>query len=350
LTLTKGKELALWTRQPPKAGSKVRLSLSGIVLVGSTKRVTLPPICNKKSRLVGEGLGNEAAGSYGAGYGTQKGGYSGGYGEAPSPPKKGVATEASTKTPTKKEADTAGCDVVRFGSKAPNPERVDVNQVEFPTRAVIPHANVVISGNSLESQTCTLRGVVTFQSIKGQAEAQLDPNLRNPYDKTNLCFPLAAMVFFAGVVSGDSSPIHRHVAVQLEPHGRLRILEPELRDLRVRLDGITYYPFMRFNKPNPTCAPYCFPMMAAGVTGSKMKSAGCVKYCTPPELRLVNGALVPINCQCDMVKRLSCFQREGSKTLKCGQFKQLVRTHTLDKGTVDAKVCGEVCGRQLSAL
>ena len=158
------------------------------------------------------------------------------------------------------------------------------------------------------------------------------------------------MVFFAGVVSDDSSPIRRHVALQLEPHGRLRIWGPERKDLRVRLDGITYYPFMRFNKPNPSCAPYCFPALAAGAMGSKMKSSGCVKYCTPPESKLVNGKLVPINCQCDMVKRLSCFHREGSKTLTCGQFKQLVRTHTLDKGTVNPKVCGEVCGRQLSAL
>lgn len=250
-----------------------------------------------------------------------------------------------------KPTSMRGCPVTKIPG-APNPARVDTKQADFPARAVLQLAgpHVVVTGYGQESITCTLRGVVTFQASGGHAEAQLDPNYRDPRFKSPLCHPMATMLFFAGVVDDDTGPIRRHVALQIEPHGRIRVIGKEARDIKVRLDGVTFSPFMRFNKPNPSCAAYCFPTVKPGKSGAKMSASGCVKYCTPPEMQLVAGKLQPVPCRCDMMKRLECFKREGSSKLVCGQFKQLIRAHTLAKGTVDMKVCGEVCARQLTAL
>lgn len=57
-------------------------------------------------------------------------------------------------------------------------------------------------------------------------------------------------------------------------------------------------------------------------------------------------------CQCDMVKRLDCFVREGQADLQCGQFKQLVKTHRLDnrKTEDDLEECSPICARLLAGL
>jgi hypothetical protein len=160
------------------------------------------------------------------------------------------------------------------------------------------------------------------------------------------------MTFFAGIVSDESSPIQSNVIVQVEPHGRIRIVGQSITtDVNVTLDGITYPPFMQFNEPPPQCAPYCFP---PGEDGGKMTSSGCIKYCTPPAYdRRADGGLKPKDCQCDMLKRLECWKHENSTMLRCGQYKQLLRMYKWIGSiavTVGEKVCGKVCAEQLAGL
>merc|ERR1712146_277137 len=176
-----------------------------------------------------------------------------------------------------------------------------------------------------------------------------DPDLRDPDTKTPLCFPLAAMIFFAGVVDNENSAIARSVAVQIEPHGRLRVVggstgvSSKGQKVKIRLDGITYHPFLEFNAVPRTCAPYCFPPSKNGK--KEMGSSGCTKYCTPAEYTRKSGNKLALNnCRCDMVKRLDCWIREGSPQLVCGQFKQLLKMHLLtEKRPATKSQCGEVC-------
>lgn len=238
-------------------------------------------------------------------------------------------------------SDMVGCQKVHA--------KVDVQQDGFPTNSVLSASNMVASGGTIQSRVCTLKGVVTFTVMDGSAQAQIDPNLRDPATKTPLCFPMAAMTFFAGVVDDAASPIKANVIVQVEPHGRIRIVGQQIEeDVKVRLDGITFAPFMQFNEPPPQCAPYCFPL---GEDGGQMTSTGCIKYCTPPAYeRNDQGELAPKDCQCDMLKRLECWKHEGESNLRCGQFKQLLRMYTLNGQTVGEEQCGKVCGEQLSGL
>ena len=116
--------------------------------------------------------------------------------------------------------------------------QVDVTQAGFPNSSIpSPEHHLLAMGTSLQTRTCALQGVVRFTSIGGEAVAQLDPNYRDPTTGQPLCFPLSAMVFFAGVVSGEGvdEPISRSVALQIEPHGRMRVLGPvEPTDIDVR--------------------------------------------------------------------------------------------------------------------
>jgi hypothetical protein len=213
---------------------------------------------------------------------------------------------------------------------------------------------MVVTGNSLHTRVCAFRGVVQFSGMGNDVIAQIDPNLRDP-DLKPLCFPIASLVFVAGVVADENSPISKAVAVQIEPHGTMRIVGggvAKKQNVKVRLDGITFTPFMTFNtQPNSGCSPNCFPQSTSGVA-KEMGISGCLKYCTPPEYGLKkDGSIGPIDCQCDMVKRIECFARKGlpaSSNLKCGQFKQLIATRTLSGASPDK--CGEVCGRQLALL
>ena len=132
--------------------------------------------------------------------------------------------------------------------------KVDIHQAGFPTHSVLGPDNIVISGDSIHNRVCTLKGVVKFTYIDGSVQAQMDPNLRNPLTMTPLCFPMATMTFFAGVASNASSPIQSNVIVQVEPHGRIRIVVPKMFEgVIVRLDGITYAPLMEFNVPPSQC-------------------------------------------------------------------------------------------------
>jgi len=178
----------------------------------------------------------------------------------------------------------------------------------YPIDSILGTSNMVVMGDSLQGQTCTLRGVVTFTAINNSngAEfiAQLDPNFRDSRYNTPFCFPISTMVFFASV-EDDTSSTTRHAAVQLEPHGRLRIITPTgtptATHIKVRLDGITYFPLMRFNKPHE-CVNYCFPAKPTiGVTD--MECSGCLKYCAPEQYdRQSDGTSMLNQCQCEMVR------------------------------------------------
>ena len=116
--------------------------------------------------------------------------------------------------------------------------------------------------------------------------------------------------------------------------------------VRIRLDGILFHPFMGFNEVPLTCGGHCFPQSTPGKT--TMGSSGCMKYYTPA---VYDRSSQLDNCQCDMVKRLDCWMREGSKDLQCNQLKVMVRMHLLTtKRTATLEECGEVCARQLAVL
>jgi len=261
-----------------------------------------------------------------------------------------VATPKPTPEPTKEPTPTPAS--VLKGCKQIH-DKVDYKQPGFPANSVLNASNMVVSGNTIRSRMCTLKGVVKFTAIDESAQAQIDPNLRDPSSMTPLCFPIATMRFFAGIVADDkaTSPIESNVIVQVEPHGRIRIIGQKIKaDKYVRIDGITYPPFMQFNEPPPQCAPYCFPL---GKAGGEMTSTGCIKYCTPPAYKQnAAGELKPLECQCDMLKRLECWKHEGSTGLRCGQFKQLLRMYNIanpndEVGDAD---CGKTCAEQLAGL
>jgi len=257
------------------------------------------------------------------------------------------------------EADLNATSVLRASRcRDESASAVDTDRVhgdrQFPT--ILGDNNVVILGGTLQSRTCALRGVVRFTSIEGQAVAQLDPNLRDTTGLwTPVCFPIASMIFFAGLVDSDAdSAFERSIAVQVEPHGRLRVIgglttaEAE-NGVLVRLDGVAFHPFMPFNTV-PSCEPYCFgiPDMVEGKRA--MGNSGCVKYCAPTQYNMTMRPPALVNCQCDMVKRLECwFHRDDAKRLRCGQFKQLLATRPLDKlrPTPDCEI---ICSQQLSSL
>ena len=284
-------------------------------------------------------------------------------------------------------------------------DKVVVNQAGFPTRSVLDTTNIVISGDTIQSRMCTLKGAVKFSAMAGSAQAQIDPNLRDPSSMTPLCFPMATMTFFAGIVSDKSSSIQSNVIVQVEPHGHIRILGKSINtDVTVRLDGITYAPFMQFNEPPAQCgdckcaATPAFHVTSATVSHSVtlltlFRSSGsplllpfwkrwrqhdeqwlyqgvtslctslcmtcflCHQYCTPPAYdRSGNGGLKPKDCQCDMLKRLECWKHENSTMqtapLRCGQYKQLLRMYKTGNPAVPVgdDVCGKVCAEQLAGL
>jgi len=229
-----------------------------------------------------------------------------------------------------------------------------VNVTGFPT--VIGTANMLAMGNTIQNRVCALHGVVEFTSLNGEAVAQLDPNLRDPTGpKLPLCFPLSAMVFFAGLVLSTGSPILRSVAVQIEPHGRVLVLagltSSEIAaGVKLRLDGIIFQPFARFNSV-PGCAPYCFP---ASANSTAMDNSGCVKYCAPEQYSRGHGTRLELEeCRCDMVKRLECWHHDGESDIRCGQYKQLLNTYLLSGDIPPAELhqrCALTCARQLAAL
>jgi len=251
---------------------------------------------------------------------------------------------SSTRQKSGASANMEGCRLVRR----------KVVTTGLPHESVIGMHHRIIMGNTLQQRTCTLHGVVGFTIVDGVATAQLDPNLRDPASGSPLCFPLSAMIFFAGIVDSESSAIVRSVAVQIEPHGLIKVVAGSINAMRatkvlVRLDGITYSPFMPYNAVPRTCAPYCFSSATHGTT---MGSSGCLKYCTPAQyIRHSANEIELNNCRCDMLKWLACFIYEGSSNLQCSQYKQLLRMHLLTpKREASQLECGKVCAEQLSAL
>jgi len=276
--------------------------------------------------------------------------------------KKEEVTQASAKRWLQQQAkilqgpEMKGCQLLR--------NKVDIHQQGFPTNSVIDRSNMVIMGNTLQTRVCALHGVIEFTAMENGVLAQLDPNLRDPKLKTPLCFPIAAMMFFASAIpdhSDHSWPMSKIVAIQIEPQGTMRIIggDPEViavqqnKKVRVRLDGITYAPFMPFNEPyergGQGCTPSCFPPNSI-TTGATMGISGCIKYCNPGRSKKAREPRYPNidegDCQFDVVKRLECSMREGNPDLQCGQFKQLVRTWTYSKESPTK--CAETCARQLS--
>jgi hypothetical protein len=283
-----------------------------------------------------------------------------------------LASNSGSRVPAVCRDSASSCEVLQ--------NKVDVTQDGFPTDSIIGTGsgsgsvsevlvlsesssseigNLLVMGSTLQKRTCALQGVAQFTSIGGEAVAQIDPNYRDPATKQPLCFPLATMVFFAGVVADSSSAITRSVALQIEPHGRLRVLGEENSDIKIRLDGIVFHPLTPYNQAPKSCAPYCFP---AAQEGGEPGSSGCVKYCTPPQYETLWGEvstanclfvgryLSQINCRCDLVKRIDCWKHEGSSELQCGQFKQLVQEHTQAYHAYQAPQCAQVCADQLSSF
>jgi hypothetical protein len=215
--------------------------------------------------------------------------------------------------------------------------------------------NLLIMGDTLQSRTCMLRGVAEFEKINGDWVAQIDPNVRDPKVKAPLCFVLNTMIFPAGVVTSTEGQITQLIAIQLEPQGTIRVTtklnkEPANLRLHLRLDGNLYHPFMPALKPPTTnCAPYCFP--AKMLARDKMSpGTSCVKYCTPQQLD--PDTRKPLDCKCDMLKRIDCWKHKGSLSIRCGQYKQLLgqRYLNMTNQTMIEMQCAAICARQLSSF
>ena len=81
---------------------------------------------------------------------------------------------------------------------------VDVNRTGFPP--VLSPSNIIVMGETLQTRTCALLGTVNFTSVNSSLVAQLNPNARDPKMGVSLCFPLTAMIFFAGIVNNAVLP------------------------------------------------------------------------------------------------------------------------------------------------
>jgi len=238
----------------------------------------------------------------------------------------------------------------------------------FPQASIIGPRNLVITGRSIADRTCALRGVVKFTNLREQGTkkngdtwiAQIDPDLRDPVVRTPLCFPMATIIFHAGVViNQEAKEIESLVAIQIEPHGRIRVITEIGKNsnssatLYLRLDGITYHPLMKYVVTPNKCVPYCFDESKHVQTTSMQSGTGCSKYCTPSELNPVTRK--KLNCRCDMIKRLECWARGNKNSIRCGQFKKLMGirmaagTNTSNSSYANAK-CALTCARQLANL
>jgi len=272
--------------------------------------------------------------------------------------------KAKTKILRKEQWAQKGKARSRRSSGSSNMKGCSLVQNKVNTTAGLPHESIIgmqhriIMGTTLPQRTCVLRGVISFTVIDDSAVAQLDPNLRDPVTGNPLCFPLSVMTFFAGVVDSKSSPIMRSVAVQIDMNGLLKVVAGSISAMGatpgakvlVRLDGISYHPFMPYNAVPNTCAPYCFTPPTHGANSAQ--SSGCIKSCTPAQYVHKSGTEVELNnCRCDMLKWLSCYTYEGNPNLQCSQYKQLLKMHLLVPKRAASKVeCGKMCAEQLSSF
>jgi len=235
------------------------------------------------------------------------------------------------------------------------------------TGPVLQSENLIVMGShSIASRTCALRGVAKFKKVNGDWSAQIDPNLRDPQVNAPLCFPLNTIIFLASMVHSQEGPIVHAVAIQIEPHGAIRMITdvtaPE-EEVLVRLDGIVYHPSMAAPKPPaPECVPYCFPETALK-SDEMSPGTSCVKYCTPEQLDPSTFPRMPLPCQCDMLKRIDCWNHNAtdngeSSGIRCGQYKQLLAKRHKEVPDGNAmqreewiqQKCAAICARQLSAF
>jgi len=230
----------------------------------------------------------------------------------------------------------------------------------FPQDSVVGPSHLVIMGKSIAERTCALRGVVKFTKVGDASNAswiaQIDPNLRDPTLRTPLCFPMATMIFYAGVVADEAGKeIKSLVAIQIEPHGRIRVISETgtmsgSTTLYLRLDGITYRPLSKFLTTPNECVPYCFDESNSVPSTSLMSGTSCTKYCTPSEID--PKTMKSVECKCDLVKRIECWARGKTTNIRCGQFKKLMgmrMTGMNNMTRVNAK-CALTCARQLAIL
>jgi len=230
----------------------------------------------------------------------------------------------------------------------------------FPQDSVVGPSHLVIMGKSIAERTCALRGVVKFTKVGDASNAswiaQIDPNLRDPTLRTPLCLPMATMIFHAGVVAGEAAKeIESLVAIQIEPHGRIRVISETgsmsgSTTLYLRLDGITYRPILKFLTTPNECVPYCFDESNTVPSTSLMSGTSCIKYCTPSEID--PKTMKSIECKCDLVKRIECWARGKTTNIRCGQFKKLMGMRITGMNNmkhVNAK-CALTCARQLAIL
>ena len=255
-----------------------------------------------------------------------------------------TATKATTRKQTKSK--NAAVNLKRL-IQAPS-SIVD----QFIKNSVINETQIHWVGDDIMTRFCALHGITRFTKTGGECVAHLDPNFRDEATTIPYCFPMAARVFFAGVVKSEDSPIERLVPVRLEPHGRLVVLgDNEPCDLPIRLDNIAFQPLMKAHTVPRNCAPYCFP--TAKLNGMELGVAGCVKYCEPPQdVQQEDFTTKPSPCKCGVLKRLSCFLHEGSNKTTFGQFKMLMGTRAAerDSALVAEDACNQICAGQVSAF
>jgi len=344
LAITEGSFLELRANNAPEVDSTVTVFLDGVVLASSSAcqncTTTVPP---EMPTLCRQPEDTGSLGEKGVCYSSAE-----------------TYQDAMAKCPVIGEATEDrfagqrgmdGCNVTK--------SRVLIDSTV--TGPVLQPKNIVVMGNDISTRTCALRGVANFTRVNGDWVAQIDPNTRDPKVKSPLCFPLNSMIFSAGVVDREGGPIIKAAAIQIEPHGSIRVITqvgPSNGVLHLQLDGIAYHPLMMAPKPPaPNCAPYCFP--AKPLSNSKMSpGTSCVKYCTPEQLNATVSPRVPLACKCDMLKRIDCWEHDTGNSdtrsgIRCGQYKQLLATRHADMNANETwiqQTCAAICARQLSAF
>jgi len=395
LSLTEGNKLALWVRQGKlRENQKVVLSLDGVTLGAGT----IPPPCGLESWKMGawwsskverlsEALHGEAELESATAWQTKEGKFCEGNWKKDwkaRTVKSLSECQASCAASSTCKSITVGtykgvanicvlCTSEVFGNAGWTTSYtaevsckvtgLPVNTTQqpgegFPIQGIVGLSSMLVMGDDIQGRTCVLHGVARFGSIDGSAPiAQLDPNLKDQRNGASiaLCAPLSTQLFFGGLVTDSSAPITQSVALQIEPHGRMRIIaglspnEMKSESLDIRLDGITYQTYLPFNQPH-ACVTYCFPLVA---TIEQLESAGCTKTCTPSQYeRKADGSVAQLNCRCDMVKRLDCWKHDKENAVRCGQFKQLMRSYVQDPKLPphNAAKCSAACARQLAGL
>lgn len=212
----------------------------------------------------------------------------------------------------------------------------------------IQSPDLILTAGGLETRSCVIARPVKFVGNKTHGfEASLAIN-KSMRDRNGvlLCHPVTAIRMYGNVLDPKDMRITGVVVIQMEPHGLLRILSPDVAARRgeviVDMRHQIFKPHAVF-KGYDSCNPICFP-------STKAKRYSCNKVCTPAQvLPCTGGAQEDLTaeqrgqgCTCTMAKRVTCAppSEESSHTV-CGQYKALI-----SQSQVTAQ-CNETCSRQL---